>query len=255
MCLSATRLSPGKSHKVPVPLSAWSQSQVAFTTLGRVLVLFLTTQSPLSPWIKSAALQGRCLHVNCALLCRKLPKEINVNSRDVPWQAASWSSVPSTLTVPAGALPGDNCPSPTLPLPGDTADAWWVTGELWLLLQRPWRCLLDVEAIPGADPWPREVWYRAAAPARTPRCRELSCCLSLRKEPPGKPLGSQIFRHLVLFLVQFPVLGWNSLEATPVSSSLSVSHPVSHAVPCLSSPGFTLRLVLSEELGSIVISL
>lgn len=110
-------------------------------------------------------------------------------------------------------------PLPLSPLPGATADASWVTGELWLLLQRPWRCLLDVEAIPGADPQPGEVWYRAAAPAWTPRCRELSCCLSLRKEPPGKPLGSQIFRHLVLFLVQFPVLVgtvWKRLRSHPV---------------------------------------
>lgn len=66
---------------------------------------------------------------------------------------------------------------------------------------------------------PSEVCHKPAAPAWTPRCRELSCCLSLRKEPPGKPLGSGIFRHSMLFLVaRFPVLGWNGLEGAPVSS-------------------------------------
>lgn len=55
-----------------------TQSQVTYTTLGRFLVLFLTTQSPLSAWIKNAALGcsgGRCLHVSCALLCRKFAKK------------------------------------------------------------------------------------------------------------------------------------------------------------------------------------
>lgn len=132
MCpgLSPTQLSPGKYHKVPVPLRVCTQPQVAFTTLGRVLVLFLTTQSPLSPWNKSAALQGRCLHVSCALLCRKLPKGINVNTRDVQWQAESWScrgqwgpclvtTVPSPTVPPAWG----HCSSPVCDRPAVAAVA------------------------------------------------------------------------------------------------------------------------------------
>lgn len=78
------------SPKLPSPL------------LGGLWCFSWPLSLPLSPWVKRAALQGRCLHVSCALLCRKLPKEINVNTRDVRWPAASWSSV--------GALPGANCP-------------------------------------------------------------------------------------------------------------------------------------------------
>lgn len=43
--LSPAWLHPGKYHKVPVPRSA--RRQVAYTPLGRFLVLFLTAQSPL----------------------------------------------------------------------------------------------------------------------------------------------------------------------------------------------------------------
>lgn len=89
-----------------------TQSQVTYTTLERFLVLFLTTQSPLSAWIKNAALGcsgGRCLHVSCALLCRKFAKKkkINVKQQGCAVATASWSLVPCTLGVPVveGALP------------------------------------------------------------------------------------------------------------------------------------------------------
>lgn len=56
-------------HSVPD-----TQPQVAYPTLGRFLVLFLTAQSPLSAWLKKAALGccgGRCLHISCVLLSSK----------------------------------------------------------------------------------------------------------------------------------------------------------------------------------------
>lgn len=55
-CLSPAWLYPGKYHKGPMPLSArW---QVAYTTLGRFLVLFLTAQSPVWAWTKTTQLLG-----------------------------------------------------------------------------------------------------------------------------------------------------------------------------------------------------
>lgn len=36
---------------------------------------------------------------------------------------------------------------------------------------------------------PSEVCYKPAAPVRTPRCREFSCCLSLRKDTSREALG------------------------------------------------------------------
>lgn len=235
--LSPTQLSPGKCHKVPVSLSASTQPQVTFATLGRVLVLYLTTQSPLSPWIKSAVLQVRCLHVSCALMCRKLPKEINVNTRDV-----SGKRHPGAQCLPraAGALPGDNCPFPDCPpLPGDTVDPSCVMGKLWLLLQRSLHCLSAECGITA--------WSGSAAPARCgtnqqllrgrPDAVSFPVAFLYGKTPPGKLLGSEIFRHSMLFLVaQFPVLGWDGLEATLVSSSRSPHGIVLRSVQFCASP-------------------
>lgn len=62
------------------------------------------------------------------------------------------------------------------------------------------------------------------------------------KTPPGKLWGSQTFRHLMLFLVaQFPVLGWNGLEVTPLSSSRSPHGTVLGSVPFRALP-FESRL-------------
>lgn len=85
----------------------------------------------------------------------------------------------------AGALPGDNCPfSHCPPLPGDTVDPSCVTGKLWLLSQRSLHCL---SAERGLDAWSRsgEACHKAAAPARTPRCREFSCSFATERRLPG----------------------------------------------------------------------
>lgn len=150
---------------------------------------------------------------------------------------ASWSLMPSALGVPraVGALPGDNCPlSHCPPLPGDTVVPSCVTSELWLLLQGSLHCL---SAECGID-----AWSRPTAPARRvtsqqllrrrPDAMSFPVAFHYGKTPPGKLLGSEIFRHLMLFLVaQFPELGWNSLEATPVSSSRSRHGTALRTVP------------------------
>lgn len=107
-----------------------TQPQVTCLTLGRFLVLFLTAQSPLSAWIKKAALGccgGRCLHISCALLSSKFAPRKNVKQQGCAVATAWRRLVPSTLWWRELRLPHDSffsfsrCP----PLRGDTVDRRW----------------------------------------------------------------------------------------------------------------------------------
>lgn len=153
----------------------------------------------------------------------------------------------------AGAVPGDNCPlSHCPPVPGDAVDPSCVTGELWLLLQKSLHCLC---AECGIDPQ-RGVRQTSSSC----RCREFSCCLSLRKDTSLEALG---IRDLPALEVIFgcPVSGaglgrfGSGSGLIPVVLHTGLSSKVPHSVPCLSSPAFALRTVLWGELGPIVISL
>lgn len=135
----------------------------------------------------------------------------------------------------AGALPGDNCPFPHCPpQPGDTVDPSCVMGKLWLLLQRSLHCL-NVGSLRGAAP------ARCGTNQQLLRGRPDTVSFPVAslygKTPPGKLLGSEIFRHSMLFLVaQFPVLGWDGSEATPVSSSRSPHGTALRSVPFCALP-------------------
>lgn len=68
---------------------------------------------------------------------------------------------------------------PLSSLPGDSVNPSCVTGELWLPLQRSLHCLC---AECGADARPQRGVFQTSSSCTAPRCCELSCCLSLRKD-------------------------------------------------------------------------
>lgn len=100
----------------------------------------------------------------------------------------SRSLVPCTLGVPAArelCLPGDTF---SFSRCGDTVDPSCVTGELLTAVADTLHCVCLLNA--GETHSPNTVRWTRAAPASTPRCPELSCCLSLRKDTSREALGT-----------------------------------------------------------------